>query len=146
MSKNPSDLLRSFEDGYYPGSKQKRPQTGIAGAEVDPAGQDLPLASGTVYLLNGRDVELFTIGQLAAVLNRSATTLRRWEADGTLPRSGYTKPSKDPRGRRRLYSRAQIEGIYAIAKDEGVLENGSTLKGTQFANRVLALFQELRKK
>jgi hypothetical protein len=140
MSKNTSDLLKSFEDGFYPGSKERRHEP-----QVDDAGDALLLASGVIYLLNGMEIELFTIGQLANVLDRSTTTLRRWESDGTLPKSGYTKPSKDPRGRRRLYSRAQIEGIYEIAKDEGVLENGSTLKGTQFANRVLALFKELKK-
>jgi len=74
-----------------------------------------------VFLVGGKEQEFFSIGQLGKALgNRSAVTLRKWEREGILPKSPYTKPSDDPRGRRRMYTRAMVEGLVKIAKEEGV--------------------------
>lgn len=130
---------------YYPGSREVR--------RVNPVPDEVPdvpeLGSGRMLLVNGLEVEFFTIGQLAAVLNRQPVTIRSWENEGILPASGWTKPGQDgdTRGRRRLWTRAQVEGIWRIAKEEGVLEPGPrvNITGTQFTSRVQLLFTQLRK-
>lgn len=102
-----------------------------------------------MLLVQGIEVEFFSVGQLAAVLNRRPGTIRMWESEGIIPVSGWTKPGKDrdPRGTRRLWTRAQVEGIWRIAKEEGVLEPGPEvhISETQFTDRVYALFRQLRK-
>lgn len=141
-------MSEELEEFYYPGSRTPRKTVTPVTDEGDPepglfdVAMDL-LGDSVIYTVDGLDVEFFMIGQLAAALGRSATTLRRWESDGIIPKSGYTKPSKDPRGKRRLYSRAQVEGIIKIAIDEGVLLS-NRLKGTQFSEKVIALFKDLR--
>lgn len=136
------------EEWYYPGSQTPRKTvTAVPEEEYEPGILDEmveSLGEPVVFSVNGIDVEFFLIGQLAAALGRSATTLRRWETQGIIPRSGYTKPSKDPRGKRRLYSRAQVEGIIRIYVDEDVWKTGR-IKGTEFSARVLNLFKELKK-
>lgn len=130
---------------FYPGSRERR--------QVNHVPDDAPdapvLGTGRMLLVQGIEVEFFDIGVLGAVLNRSSVTLRTWEAEGTLPTSGWTKPGKDrdPRGRRRLWTRPQIEGIWRIAREEGVLEPGPriNIRKTQFTVRVTQLFAQLRK-
>src|SRR5574341_103113 len=74
-----------------------------------------------VFLVNGVEQEFFSIGQLGKALgNRSAVTLRKWEREGILPRSPYAKRGKDVRGNRRMYTRAMVEGLVQIAKEEKV--------------------------
>jgi hypothetical protein len=100
-----------------------------------------------IMTMNGKEMEFFTIGQLGKALgNRSPNTLRKWEREGTMPRSFYVKASDDPRGRRRMYSRAMVEGMVRIAKEEGVFwpAKGSRLSETKFTERVVILFQSLR--
>lgn len=126
---------------FYPGSKERR--------KVTPPPPDVEhedrLGKGTMKLLNGVEVEFFTIGQLATALGRRPVTLRKWEADGILPTSGYVKPAKrkDPRGRRRLWTRAQCEGILRIAYQEGIMEAGKKVSVQSFGAKVRALFEEL---
>lgn len=127
---------------YYPASKEKR---GPRPAEPP----EEPLDLGTPWVLDvaGYDVEFFPIGVLAAALNRSAVTIRAWERDGVLPQSwAKSGKDKDPRGRRRLYTRKQIEGIVKIAREEGVLEPHPrvNITATDFTRRVTILFKKLR--
>jgi len=99
-----------------------------------------------VFLANGKEQEFFSIGQLGKALgNRSAVTLRKWEREGILPKSPYMKPSSDPRGRRRMYTRAMVEGLVKIAKEEGVWlpDKGRRLSETTFQQKALRLFQSL---
>lgn len=99
------------------------------------------------FRLKGKDTEFFTIGHLAKALgDRSAITLRKWEAEGILPKSPYVKPSEDPRGRRRMYTREQVEGLVKIAREEGVLwpRKGLRLQETKFQERAHQLFRKLR--
>lgn len=135
------------QEWYYPGSSKPRSTVTVAPVEDEPGVREEmveALGDPVVFSVNGVDVQFFLIGQLATALGRSATTLRRWETQGIIPKSGYTKPSKDPRGKRRLYSRQQCEGIISIYVDEGVWESGR-IKGTEFSARVITLFRELRK-
>lgn len=99
-----------------------------------------------IFLANGVEQEFFSIGQLGKALgNRSAVTLRKWEREGILPKSPYTKPSTDPRGRRRMYTRAMVEGLVKIAKEEGVWlpDKGKRLSETMFQQKALRLFKSL---
>ena len=97
-----------------------------------------------MYTVAGQDVELFTVGQLAQALGREAGTIRKWEANGIIPKAMYSSPSIDPRGKRRLYTRAMVEGIVKIAKQEGILAPNSrkTISATRFTERVVQLFKE----
>jgi MerR HTH family regulatory protein len=101
----------------------------------------------TEYAVNGKTVELCTVGELAKALNRASVTIRAWERTGIMPPSGYRHPSLNPRGRRRLYSRAQIEGVVRIAEEEGVLVPGPrvTITDTKFTEKVHMLFVDLHR-
>lgn len=127
---------------YYPGSRERRQVNSV------PAEEEPDLGKGRMLKVRGVDVEFFGIGTLARVLNRKPVTIRAWENEGVIPTSGWTKPGldKDPRGKRRLWTRAQIVGIWRIARDEGVLEPGPrvSIHATRFTERVTALFEQLR--
>lgn len=139
--------------GYYPGSKQ----------QVKIYDTQLPEISGTnessyswlsnprKLFLNGKEVEFFTIGELASALNRKPVTIRKWEADGIIPKATYIAPSGDKRGKRRLYTKDQILGMIQIAWEEGLLEpnvNGSwkSIGETNFREKAVRLFKELMEK
>lgn len=95
-------------------------------------------------IVRGQTIECFTIGQLAAALNRTANTLRGWEADRILPRATYVTPSKDPRGRRRLYTRAQCEGLIRLANELGIMDAAARFPLAEFKRRAWKLFTELK--
>lgn len=99
-----------------------------------------------ILRLNGKDTEFFTIGQLGIALgNRSPNTLRAWEREGILGKSPYVKPSHDPRGKRRMYTREMVEGLVRIAQEEGVLfpHKGVRISDTNFSVRAVELFKRL---
>jgi hypothetical protein len=128
---------------FYPGSKMKRQVNHVPEEEAD----EWP--KGRTLTIKGKEVECFTTGQLALLLGgRSAVTIRAWENEGLLPKSGYSLPGKggDVRGRRRYYTRSQVEGIIEIAKDEGIFTPGPriNMRKTEFTNRVIFFFKELR--
>lgn len=128
---------------FYPGSKERR--------QARPADTpEAPLDLGTPWVLevHGFDVEFWPIGSLAAALKRQPVTIRKWERDGIFPPPGWSKAGKDKdvRGKRRIYTRQQIEGAVRIAREEGVLEPGPRINiaKTKFTERVIALFKQLR--
>jgi len=110
-------------------------------------------AKPLIFTVKGKQMEFFSIGQLGRALgNRSANTLRAWEKDAILPITPYRKPSRnaddpDPRGSRRMYSRAMVEGLIKIAKEEGIWlpDKGRKLSQTRFTMRATELFQALLK-
>jgi hypothetical protein len=137
--------MTSFADPkYYPGSSMKR--------EVNHAPtEEIEFPEGKILTIQGREVECYTTGQLADILGgRSAVTIRSWEHEGILPKSGYSKQGKDGdvRGRRRYYTRNQVIGIIDIAKAEGVFLPGPriNIRQTQFTAKVENYFRELRKR
>lgn len=134
-------------DQYYPGSKMKR-EVRLPDAEPEP---EFEWPKGRTLTISGYEVECFTTGQLAGLLGgRKAVTIRAWEAEGILPRSGYFVPGRDGdvRGRRRYYTRAQVEGVLDIARAEGVLYPSTriSISKTAFTERVTGLFLDLRKR
>jgi len=123
------DLINSIfsdVDQYYPGSKRKRKPIEAKKPEIEldfnwdakPIKKTLP---------NGREIEMFTIGALAAALGRPIITIRAWIKEGYLPAAPYRLPStkningKDHQGRR-LYSRAMVERVVEILRTAGLLE------------------------
>ncbi|MFI6495924.1 hypothetical protein [Nonomuraea typhae] len=101
--------------------------------------------------VNGKKRDLYTIGALAKIIGRKPDTVRGWENFGWLPQPTDNYTGRDPKnpasarhGRRRLYTRDQIIGIYMIAKDEGILEkHAKPITHTNFTKRVIKLFQDL---
>ena len=101
----------------------------------------------TKLIAGGQEIEFCTIGELARMLNRKPGTIRAWEAAGVIPSSGYVTASQDPHGRRRVYTRAQADGIARIAQEEGILVPGPLVhvSDTEFTTRVLGLFASLQR-
>lgn len=93
-----------------------------------------------------KDAEFFTIGNLADALGRESGTIRKWENTGVIPKAAFLTPGEDPRGRRRLYSRAQIEGLVRIAAEEKILVNPDNrpISRTAFKERAWELFASLK--
>lgn len=63
------------------------------------------------YIINGKKVELFTIGALASELGRENQTIRLWEKQGKIPEATYRTETGQ-----RLYSKGQIEAITQTVK------------------------------
>lgn len=140
-------LLDEFRDmpEFYPGSSRpivRHPNRDVERRFDKPQWDDRP----TVLKVGGKAMEFFTVGQLGEALGgRRAVTIRKWERTGVIPNPTFRKPSEDPRGQRRLYSRAQVEGMIQIAEEEGVLQPYSrAIKDTNFTARVIDLFRTLQ--
>lgn len=138
------DLAEDVEE-FYPGSRHAivRHPNRVPDSPPDPDRWD---AKPKILKVGGVDKEFFTVGQLALALGgRKPVTIRKWERTGVIPKPTFVKPSDDPRGQRRLYSRAQVEGMRKIAEEEGVLSTHAArrITQTQFTERVVALFREL---
>lgn len=89
-------------------------------------------------------VEYYPISSLAKALQRSVATLYAWERKGWLPRNTFRGPRADDVAGHRLYTRRFIEGVVAIAEEEGVLGNQQCRIGeTDFPRRTKVLYEEL---
>lgn len=138
----PRDWDAEFADvgaQYYPGSSKV-----IGHVETKEKTTKDWDSQPRMYNVRGVETEFFTVGQLAMALGRQAVTVRKWEREGTIPKAQFIAPSNDPRGKRRLYTREQVEGMIRIAADEGVLLlHQKPIKETRFTERVIKLFQAL---
>jgi hypothetical protein len=155
-----SDLLQAFgplQDEFYPGSKQRRRESQEMKHErlVEErrvAREDEPWDAHPVEVYIGPTrYEMFRIGALAKALERDSVTIRAWQRKGWLPRNSYqTNPVVGSRGNagRRLFTRAQIEGIVTIAQEEGLLPvqrpTGVSPRDTNFTARVIAAWRSWR--
>lgn len=129
----------------YPGSKIKR---GVALADIVCDVGPTQLYNPRTATLKGVETNFYTIGELARVLNRKSVTIRKWEADGIIPKATFIAPSGDSRGKRRLYTEAQILGLVEIAREEGILEPNARgrwypIEKTQFRSKAIELFRKL---
>jgi hypothetical protein len=118
------DKMFADMDEYYPGSKRKRRQS-IA---PEPVIRQTDGWDATSYkkVLNGEEVEMFTIGALAAALGRPIITIRQWIREGHIPQSPYRLPTKkDKHGvehkGRRLYTRSMIETAIDVFTRNGLM-------------------------
>jgi len=119
------DKLFEDLDSYYPNSKRKRKPLVEKAPEVK---LDLHWDSKPYKKLlpNGNEIEMFTIGPLAAALGRPVITIRTWIKEGYLPASPYRLPAKkdskgDDHQGRRLYSRAMVEAVIRLFDSAGLL-------------------------
>ena len=113
-------------DKYYPGSKRERKPIEVKKPEIelDTNWDSKPIKK---TLPNGSDLEMFTIGALAAAVGRPVVSVRAWIKEGYLPQSPYRLPTtKDRNGKdhagRRLYSRAMVESLVEILGKAGLLQ------------------------
>jgi hypothetical protein len=106
--------------------------------------EQLDLGPGQWMIARGTPTEFFTIGALARALNRKPVTLRKLEAVGQLPKSGRRDARVQGKGKRRLYTRAQIDDAVRIAADEGILvETWRPTSKTRFGDRLIEAWQVL---
>lgn len=136
-----NDFFRNETEEFYPGSRQKIDRKPKSDPPVDPeSGWDRHPRFITV---GGVKTEFFTIGALAEALGRKSGTIRKWENTGVIPRPLFRKSADRSEGTRRLYTRAQIEGIVKIAQEERVLDGSRSISQTNFTERVRDLYKEL---
>jgi hypothetical protein len=102
-------------------------------------------AHPTIKLVGGKEYEFFKIGALAQALGKRPVTIRKWIDKEWLPDTKYRLPTKPGTlGAQRLYTRAQIEGLVKIAKEEKLLgEWTPDVAGSNFPQRAHKLFKEL---
>lgn len=92
--------------------------------------------------VDGHWREFFGTGHLSAALERAPKTLYKWEEKGFLPPATFILNGASRNGRRRLYTRRQIEGLIVIARETGVLTGNARFVGqTAFPSRSAELFR-----
>ena len=142
------DRFADLEDpsAAYPGKRKPKLRSIKRVAKEDKPPWD---ANPVYYMVKGERMEFFTIRHLAAALDYSQQSIRAWENQSLLAKSPFRspKPRKPTIGGRntkgkRLWTRAQIEGILRIAKEEGVILNKKP-PTPRFARRVHQLFTEV---
>lgn len=121
------DLLGDLPD--YPGNTLPKNRD----KKAPQSKGDLNGARGKTYRINGTDIELFTIGELARAIGRKPVTVRMWEREGWIPKPKYRTPA--PRGEqipsrptkgRRLYSREQLEFLAKAVSSFSLAEKNSS--------------------
>jgi len=86
-------------------------------------------ATSKKYIINGQERQMFTLGEVAKALGKSASTLRVWEHRGWLPKASYRTPppkgeqipGKTSRGRR-LYTLVQVEFLLEAMEQFNIYE------------------------
>jgi hypothetical protein len=118
------------------------PRHDRAGRYVETIEEPFWAARPKFYFVNGVEMEFFGIRALAVALGRSPETIRRWEATRIMPRLSYWRHFENPRARRRLWTRSQIEEVVRIAREEGVLGHKvANFDLTNFSERMFAMAQ-----
>ena len=136
--------LESFADLTYPGGSKPRRKVDAPAPVAVPAEPSWD-ARPVIKYVRGEEVELFPIGALGQALGgRAAVTMRMWEREGVIPKASFRLANKNGVGGRRYYTRPQVEGIRAIAQEEGCLEKGAPIT-KDFTAKCFALFAALKK-
>lgn len=141
-----NDLARESGESaveFYPGTHRPivRHPNRAEPKKPDPSRWD---SHSVMLRVGGEPREFFTIGNLAQALDRKPNTIRMWERKGWIPKATYRKPGQTENGVRRLYTRAQIEGLLRIATEEGLMKGENcSVTATNFTERAFALFKEL---
>jgi len=140
------DLDAEIEARFYPGSKRLIPtERVVTKAVVEDAWDAKPV----MLTVKGVKVEFFTVGQLAQAIGRKPASIRKWETLGIIPKARYRTAASDPAKQKRLYTRAQVEGVVKIAQEEGLMavsRAGGLRRGAipkTFTDRVLELWRGL---
>ncbi len=91
---------------------------------------------GRVFLVGEKEIELFPIGVLAEIIERSPQTIMIWEKEGGFPKPMY----KLPKGKCiRWYSKKQILGIRDLYQKYG-RKRGRFFDKTMFLKEVRERF------
>ena len=90
--------------------------------------------------VNGEEIKLYYIRELANALGRTTQTVRKWEIAGVIPNSCFRDPTN-----KRLYTKEQIDIITKIA-EECYIKQGSSIAGTSFSKKVHKSLEEHNKK
>jgi len=64
------------------------------------------------YVIEGKVMMLYSIGELARAIGKQPVTIRKWEETGFLPNATYRDTSN-----RRLYTREQVEGVAELTAE-----------------------------
>lgn len=134
---------------YYPGSKlKKKIYSDVVDSSHETYSGAIEFSTPKIFTVAGKSVDFYTIGDLARALNRKSVTMRKWEAEGIIPKARAMAPSTDKRGKRRLYTKGQILGLVKIANEEGILTptakgQWKALEETNFRERAIKLFKDL---
>ena len=92
-----------------------------------------------IYTIDGVDLEMFTIGELAQRLDRQLQTLRKWEKLGIIPQATYRSGTN-----RRLYTENQIKAIVDLV-DKYKIKQGQPIPN-EFKIEVEEAFKEATQK
>ena len=109
--RDPLELFNSLPD--YPGSRTPKNRAVKSKAVAEDRFNG---AKPKKYIINGQEMYMFTIGEVAKAIGKRPSTLRVWEHRGWLPKAKYRTPKpikqqipeKTSRGRR-LYTLDQVE-------------------------------------
>lgn len=96
----------------------------------------LPKYKTTV--INGEEVKLYYIGEVARRLCRTPVTVRKWESEGIIPKAWFN----DKNGRR-LYTEEQVRLLVKYSRRYHI-HHGKPIKSTYFSQHVFAEFEKLR--
>lgn len=91
------------------------------------------------YLIHGKEVELYSIGELAEMLDRERQTIRKWERAGIIPAATFRTKSG-----RRLYTKEQVEAIVKAVEEFDVRQGVAIPQ--EFVQRVHEEFKKAEKK
>lgn len=142
---DPEGVDEQEEVQHYPGSKRLRravladapAPTTVQEDDEEFVGWD---ANPQVHFVNGEPKEFFTIGALAEALNRKPVTIRSWEAKGVFPKARFRTPGEKGR---RLYTRAQVEGVIKAAAEEGLMDPEARKPITEaFTRKVVEVWKQ----
>ncbi len=96
-------------------------------------------AKPRTYRVQGVPTEFYTVGDLAAAVNRTPRTIRHWERIGVIPPATFRSPKPHKTALKetgdRLYSHAQIEVVVEAAEAEGILDGKAPTKA--FTARII---------
>jgi hypothetical protein len=78
---------------YYPGSKTRRKK--YTEPKPQQVYEPVELGKSRMFRLDGKNVECFSSGTLAAALGRKAVTIRKWEQTGIIPKARLMTYGRD---------------------------------------------------
>jgi len=126
----PEDLMSLFEDlPDFPGKRapKNRPKPKNQPSVID---DRYGGARGKEYVINGKKVILYTIGEVAKALGRKPVTIRMWETKAWIPKPSYrTSPPKTeqipgkPSKGKRLYSQEQLDTLLEGVERYGISDH-----------------------
>lgn len=92
-----------------------------------------------IYEIKGKEVVMYSIGELAEALGRESQTVRKWEQNGTIPPTRFRDKAN-----RRLYPQEIVEGMKEISDEEDITQ-GVSFDTTRFKEKAYKLFKKVEK-